>query len=118
MPRSELFIEPACYGTGDQAEKTHEIQKKPRDRIKPNGSGTNDEKVQKDNGWKYLKQQTKPGYESSTWREFLKRHDDIETNKISEEMICKKCNKYREYCYCSNPSLVTVKEFNTYEPKS
>ena len=45
----------------------------------------------------------KPGYEPSVWREFIKKHDDIETYEKSRHLVCSVCSKERDYCFCTYP---------------
>jgi hypothetical protein len=42
----------------------------------------------------------KPGYEESSWRQFLRKHDDIETYPQPK---CLSCGNERNYCFCSHP---------------
>ena len=42
------------------------------------------------------------GYEVSAWREFLKKHDDVETYN---RMVCLVCKHERPYCCCEYPKF-------------
>jgi hypothetical protein len=46
------------------------------------------------------------GYEPSKWREFLKKHDDIDTYC---PIKCETCHNERPYCFCAYPKFEKVR---------
>lgn len=53
-----------------------------------------------------MSRQTKPGYEPSRWREFLRQHDDIDTY---QKIKCLNCRNERNYCFCAYPKFEKVR---------
>ena len=49
----------------------------------------------------------RPGYEPTKWREFLRKHDDIETYP---KLKCDVCKNEREYCFCAYPVFKRIGE--------
>ncbi len=49
----------------------------------------------------------KAGYESDKWREFFRRHDDLETYN---RMVCQSCHNERPYCWCVYPRFERMGE--------